>query len=145
MRRCYGEHKAIVATGVTQALSDVRQLVPKFERVHANIGQWPTVATANAGYVSAANVTAAVLDAVDLCVPPDKRMHDRKAINSSTSKPAAGGETPAARGAIHSRSTAATVTRHAIHRARSGDRTDSSYRLRGAEQLLFMKTAPGGA
>ena len=67
--------QVIVATSVTQAANDVQQLVPMFERVHANTGQWPVVGSADAGYFSEANVTAAVLAAVDLYIPPDKQSH----------------------------------------------------------------------
>lgn len=71
--------QVIVATGLTQAATDVQQLVPLFERVHANTGQWPTVGTADAGYFSTANVTAEALAAIDLYIPPDKQSHGPRA------------------------------------------------------------------
>ena len=36
-----GHARVIVATGVTQAATDVQQLVPMFEQVYANTGRWP--------------------------------------------------------------------------------------------------------
>ena len=53
------------------------------EQVHTNTGQWPTVVSADAGYYSAANVTAAALAAVDLYIPPDKQSHGRSAASSN--------------------------------------------------------------
>jgi transposase len=75
--------QVIVATGVTQAANDVQQLVPMLEQVQANTGRWPTVASADAGYYSEANVTAAALAAVDLYIPPDKQSHGRSAAPSN--------------------------------------------------------------
>ena len=80
--------QVIVATGVTQAANDVQQLVPMLEQVHANTGQWPTVASADAGYYSEANVTAAALAAVDLYIPPDKQSHGRLAASLAAVVPA---------------------------------------------------------
>ena len=80
--------QVIVATGVTQAATDVQQLVPMLEQVHANTGHWPTVASADAGYYSEANVTAAALAAVDLYIPPDKQSHGRLAASLAAVVPA---------------------------------------------------------
>ena len=80
--------QVIVATQVTQAANDVQQLVPMFERVHANTGQWPAVGSADAGYFSEAIVTAAVLSSVDLYVPPDKQSHGPSPASPAEHTPA---------------------------------------------------------
>lgn len=80
--------QVIVATGVTQAANDVQQLVPMLEQVQANTGRWPAVASADAGYYSEANVTAAALAAVDLYIPPDKQSHGRAAATLNVVVPA---------------------------------------------------------
>ena len=69
------EAQVIVAAAVTQAASDVGQLVPLLEQVERNVGRLPEVATADAGYFSAANVTAETLRGVDLYIPPDSQRH----------------------------------------------------------------------
>ncbi len=79
--------QVIVATGVTQAANDMQQLVPMLEQVQANTGRWPTAASADAGYYSEANVTAAALVAVDLYIPPDKQSHGRSAATLAARVP----------------------------------------------------------
>jgi hypothetical protein len=69
------EAQVIVAAAVTQAASDVGQLVPLLEQVERNVGRLPEVATADAGYFSAANVTAEALRGVDLYIPPNHQCH----------------------------------------------------------------------
>jgi hypothetical protein len=66
----------VVACGLTQETSDVQQLRPMLERVHANTGRRPTVVTADAGYFSDANVTGVEAAGIALYVPPDKAKHD---------------------------------------------------------------------
>jgi transposase len=107
--------QVIVATGVTQAATDVQQLVSMFERVHANTGQWPTVGTADAGYFSAANVTAAALGAVDLYIPPDKQPHGPRAPSHLPSEPPA---TAAATARTRMREKLATDAGHAHYKQR---------------------------
>ena len=50
------EDQIIVAHGITNNGADAEQLAPMLERVHENSGQWPTVFTADNGYLSEANV-----------------------------------------------------------------------------------------
>jgi transposase len=69
--------QVIVACGVTQQATDVRQLVPLLEGVHANIGARPAIITADAGYFSEANLAAPMVADIDLYVPPDKRVDGR--------------------------------------------------------------------
>ena len=69
------EAQVIVAAAVTQAASDVGQLVPLLEQVERNVGRLPEVATADAGYFSAANVTTEALRGVDLYIPPNRQCH----------------------------------------------------------------------
>jgi transposase len=67
----------VVACAVTQEASDVQQFVPLLTQVHANTGQRPTVVTADAGYFSEANLTAAAAAGLDCYVPPDRHTHGR--------------------------------------------------------------------
>ena len=70
------EHaQVIVACAVTQQAADVEQFVPMMEQVVQAAGQGPTVLTADAGYFSDANLTAPVVSAVDVYVPPDRVKH----------------------------------------------------------------------
>jgi hypothetical protein len=68
---------------VTQAPTDVQQLVPMFAQVHAHTGQWPLVGTADAGYFSTANLGAETLASVALYIPPDKQPHGTRAAAST--------------------------------------------------------------
>lgn len=88
--------QVIVATGVTQAANDMRELVPMLEQVQANTGRWPTVVSADAGYYSEANVTAAALAAVDLYIPPDKQRHGQSAATLAAGVPTPTTTPPAA-------------------------------------------------
>jgi hypothetical protein len=65
--------QVIVACGVTQAATDVQQFLPILAQVQANVGQWPAIVTADAGFFSEANLTAPLVAAVDCYVPPDRR------------------------------------------------------------------------
>jgi transposase len=69
--------QVIVACALTQEATDVQQFVPLIERVQANTGRLPGIVTADAGYFSEANVGTPLLTAVDLYVPPDKRVEGR--------------------------------------------------------------------
>ena len=70
-----GHAQVIVACGVTQAATDVEQFVPMVQRVVQATGQAPTAITADAGYFSAANLSAPAVAHVDVYVPPDQRKH----------------------------------------------------------------------
>ncbi len=111
--------QVIVATGLTQAATDVQQLVPMFARVQANTGQWPAVGTADAGYCSAANVRAEALAAIDLYIPPDKQPHRARAITPPAApEPAGTAATPAAQARTEMRAKLATETGQAHYRLR---------------------------
>ena len=69
--------QVIVACAVTQEATDVQQFVPLLTQVQTNTGQWPSVLTADAGYFSEANLTAAVVEGIDCYVPPDRHPHGR--------------------------------------------------------------------
>jgi len=69
--------QVIVACGVTQEATDVRQFVPMVECVHANVGALPEIVTADAGYFSEANLDAPIVGDIDVYVPPDKRVDGR--------------------------------------------------------------------
>ena len=68
-----GDSQVIVAAEVTQQAVDSAQFVPMLSLVANNLGQLPLTITADAGYFSAANVTAPLLAGVDLYVPPQRR------------------------------------------------------------------------
>ena len=65
----------IVACNVTQAAPDVEQFVPLLRQVARHTGQAPGIVTADAGYFSAANLTAPEVGASDCYVPPDRHAH----------------------------------------------------------------------
>ena len=70
-----GHRQVITACGVTQAAVDVRQFVPLLEHAFAHLGQGPATVMADAGYFSEENLTAPIVAAVDLYVPPDRHRH----------------------------------------------------------------------
>ena len=70
-----GHAQVIVACGVTQAATDVEQLVPMVERVVQALGQAPTALLADAGYFSEANLAAPMVAGLDVYVPPDRLKH----------------------------------------------------------------------
>jgi transposase len=61
----------IVAATVVQAGNDQQQLVPLLVRVKQNLGQLPASVSADAGYFSAAAVTAEEIKSVAVHVPPN--------------------------------------------------------------------------
>jgi transposase len=65
--------QVIVACGVTQDATDVRQFVPLVEQIAVNLGTLPDIVTADAGYFSDANVDALPPSDVTVYVPPDRR------------------------------------------------------------------------
>jgi transposase len=70
----------IVAAEVTQQVNDKQQLAPMFERVQENVGQLPECGSADAGYFSEAQMTAARLAEVQLYIPPDRQKHSPAAV-----------------------------------------------------------------
>jgi len=111
--------QVIVAARVTQAPTDVQQLVPMFTQVHAHTGQWPAVGTADAGYFSTANVTAEALQAVDLYIPPEKQPHGRRTTHSPAApEPVGADATPAAVARTQMRAKLATPAGQAHYRLR---------------------------
>jgi transposase len=75
------EAQIIVASRVTQAPNDVRQLVPMAEAIRQNVGQLAATTSADAGYFSARNIDDPALAGTNLLVPPDRQKHgtDRSA------------------------------------------------------------------
>jgi transposase len=67
--------QVIVACALTQAAADVEQFVPLLAQVQRNVGRQPERVTADAGYFSEANITAAHLAGVECYVPPDRSTH----------------------------------------------------------------------
>ena len=49
--------------------------MPLLTQVQTNTGQRPSVMTADAGYFSEANLTAAAVEGIDCYVPPDRHTH----------------------------------------------------------------------
>jgi len=68
-------HQIIVATDVTAQPADAPQLVPMATAIAANTGQAPARLSADAGYFSEANVTAAPIQAIDLYIATGKVKH----------------------------------------------------------------------
>ena len=58
----------IVAAEITQQSNDKQQLVPMLQQVIENVNGKPQVASADSGYWSSANVTAEILQGIDLHV-----------------------------------------------------------------------------
>jgi hypothetical protein len=61
-----------VAAAVTQEATDKQQLVPMLRAVQDKVGQLPEKASADTGFLSAANLTAKALAGVALDVPPER-------------------------------------------------------------------------
>ena len=74
--------QVIVATGITQAANDVRQLVPMAEQIIANVGKLAETTSADAGYFSEANVQHPALAGTDLLVPPNREKYGHAAPNT---------------------------------------------------------------
>ena len=81
-----GHRQIITACGVTQAAVDVRQFVPLLEQAFAHLGQGPATVMADAGYFSEENLTAPVVAAVDLYVPPDRHRHGQAPAGPAPSR-----------------------------------------------------------
>src|SRR5207245_1722938 len=80
--------QVIVACTVTQEATDVQQFVPLLTQVQTNTGQRPSVVTADAGYFSEANLTAAAVEGIDCYVPPDRHSHGRAAVPTARTRSA---------------------------------------------------------
>jgi transposase len=80
--------QVVVACTVTQAASDVQQFVPLLTQVQLNTGQRPTVVTADAGYFSEANLTAAAVEGMDCYVPPDRHTHGHAPASTARTRSA---------------------------------------------------------
>jgi len=64
----------IVAASVTQQTNDKLQFVPGLDQVKQNLGRFPDKASADSGFFSEANMTAAEEKGVDCYVPPEKHV-----------------------------------------------------------------------
>lgn len=70
-----GAHQVVVACHVSPSAADAGEFVPLLDAVVRNTGHAPTVITADAGYFSARNVTAAEAHGVDVYILPDRQTH----------------------------------------------------------------------
>lgn len=102
----------IVATQVTQAANDVRQLVPMAAEITRNVGRLAATTSADAGYFSASNVEDPAFATTNLLVPPRRQKHG--------AEPPAGSNEPSA--------TAAQRMRHKL----STDEGRDAYKMRKA-------------
>jgi transposase len=80
--QCYNAQAAvdstaqvIVAAAVTQQTNDKQQLVPMMQKTIENTGRAPQVASADAGYFSAAAISDPGLAGINVLVPPDRQKH----------------------------------------------------------------------
>ena len=63
----------IVALGLSNSPSDRNNLLPMVSAVQKNLGRLPENISADAGYCSISNLSAPILDGVNVLVPPEKR------------------------------------------------------------------------
>jgi hypothetical protein len=68
--------QVIVGCAITQQVNDKGQLAPMIQQVEQNLGRKPEKATADSGYFSAAAVTDARVNGVELLAPPDRQKHE---------------------------------------------------------------------
>jgi len=66
------EAQIIVAARMVQSPNDQEQLIPTVLQVKENLGSLPAVVSADGGYFSSAVITSAVLQDIDLYVPPNE-------------------------------------------------------------------------
>lgn len=95
------EAQIIVASRVTQAPNDKKQLIPMAEAVRQNVGQLAATTSADAGYFSAQNISDPALAQTNLLVPPDRHKH-----GAEPSAPAPGPDASAAQQMRHKLSSA---------------------------------------
>ena len=67
--------QVIVAADLTQSSTDSKQLLPMLAQVEKNLAQKPEKASADAGYFSEANVTAAAVTGIDLYIATGRDKH----------------------------------------------------------------------
>ena len=79
-----GEAQIIVATAVTQATNDKRELVTMGELVIENCGRLADATSADAGYFSEVAVTDSKLASTLLLVPPDRQKHGASSTTAMT-------------------------------------------------------------
>jgi len=79
--------QVIVGAAVTQEANDKKQLVPMLKEVKLQMGSPPQQATADTGYFSEPNVTAAPLQGIDLFVAPDRQKHGEKGPSTTGPPP----------------------------------------------------------
>ena len=68
----------IVGCTLSAAAADVEHFVPLLAAVARNTGRGPLVVTADAGYFSDANLSAAETAAIDVYIPPDREHHGHR-------------------------------------------------------------------
>jgi transposase len=72
------EHQIIVAQVVTNQPPDVEHLVPMVEEIGRNLGELPSVMTADMGYFSSENVAFATTQGIDVYIPSEKWRHGER-------------------------------------------------------------------
>ncbi|QNI79318.1 transposase DDE domain protein [Synechococcus sp. RS9909] len=73
-----GDHKVIVAIGVSNQPSDAVHLLPMLERIEANIGQPPEALIADAGYCSTANLEACEQRGLKAYISTSREQHGQR-------------------------------------------------------------------
>lgn len=73
----------IVAASVTQSSTDSGELIPLLARVELNLGKLPAKVSADAGYYSEDNVTAAQLAGVAVFIPPNQRENGKAHLGAA--------------------------------------------------------------
>lgn len=71
-------HQIIVAQAVTNQPPDVEHLVPMVEEIGRNLGDLPSVMTADMGYFSSENVAFATTQGIDVYIPSEKWRHGER-------------------------------------------------------------------
>jgi len=73
-----GDHKVIVAIGVSNQPSDAVHLLPMLERIKTNTGQLPAVLTADAGYCSTTNLEACEQRGLEAYISTSRQQHGQR-------------------------------------------------------------------
>jgi transposase len=82
-----GDHKVIVAIGVSNQPSDAVHLLPMLERIQANTGRLPDALIADAGYCSAANLEACDEKELNAYISTSRQQHGHSPSLSNKSHP----------------------------------------------------------
>jgi len=75
VQNAVNQHQIILATEVSNIAPDQQKLVPMVHAVKANLGEFPTIVSADAGYHSEAALSDKTIAEVDLYVPKKRDRH----------------------------------------------------------------------